>query len=89
MWESLTPWNAIGLGGIFPSSLKDTTKLFVYHEYIGQLNTEAMKYCLDVVNIGKYPVVCLMNDYSLTLDKPSEELLAFVSEHFDQYDVIH
>jgi hypothetical protein len=74
---------------IFPSSLKDTTKLFVYHEYIGQLNTEAMKYCLDVVNIGKYPVVCLMNDYSLTLDKPSVELLAFVSEHFDQYDVIH
>jgi hypothetical protein len=42
---------------------------------------------MDIVNIGQYPVVCLMNDYSLKIDKPSEEVISFVETHFDQYDV--
>ena len=73
---------------IFPSTYKiEATKLFVYHTYLGQLNKEALQYCMDIVNIGQYPVVCLMNDYSLEIDKPSEEVISFVETHFDQYDV--
>ena len=73
---------------IFPSTYQiEATKLFVYHTYLGQLNKEALQYCVDIVNIGQYPVVCLMNDYSLKVDKPSEEVLSFVETHFDQYDV--
>ena len=66
---------------------KHDEKLFIYHKYIQQLDAEALQYCMDIVTIGQYPVVCLMNDYSLKTGKPSEELLSFVSESFEQYNV--
>ena len=71
---------------ILPSCSKKV-KTFVYHRYLNQLEKDALQYCLDVVNIGKYPVVCLVNDYSLDTDKPSEELLSFINNNFDQYDI--
>ena len=73
---------------IFPSTYEiEKTKLFVYHRFLRQLDKEALQYCIDIVNIGQYPVVCLMNDYSLEIDKPSEEVISFIETHFDQYDV--
>ena len=72
---------------VLPTTKNDSTKLFIYHKYIQQLDAEALQYCMDIVTIGQYPVVCLMNDYSLKTGKPSEELLSFVSESFEQYNV--
>ncbi|MCM8872304.1 MAG: hypothetical protein NDJ65_03385 [Paludibacteraceae bacterium] len=73
---------------IFPSSKREYTKLFIYHRYLNQLDRDALLYCLDMVNIGKYPVICLINDYSLENDKPSEALLSFINEYFEQYDIV-
>ena len=73
---------------IFPSTYEiEKTKLFVYHRFLRQLDKEAVQYCIDIFNIGQYPVVCLMNDYSLEIDKPSEEVISLVETYFDQYDV--
>lgn len=72
---------------IFPTTKNDSTRLFVYHKYIQQLDAEALQYCVDIVNLGKYPVVCLMNDYSLQNDRPTEGLLSFMNEYFDQYEI--
>ena len=67
---------------------RDNVKAFVYHRYLMQLDKEQLQYCLDIVNIGKYPVICLMNDYSIQDEKPSEELMSFINEHFDQYELV-
>ena len=73
---------------VMPSTyMEGKTKLFVYHRYMQQLDMEQLQYCLDVVNIGNFPVICLMNDYSKVIDKPSEALMSFISNNFDQYSV--
>ena len=77
-----------GLFPDFPYSKREYTKLFIYHRYLNQLDRDALLYCLDMVNIGKYPVICLINDYSLENDKPSEALLSFINEYFEQYDIV-
>lgn len=73
---------------VFPSTKTDKTKLFVYHRYVQQLDIEQLQYCIEVVNIGKFPVICLMNDYSMQDEKPSKELMCFMNEKFNQYYVI-
>ncbi len=66
----------------------DKTKVFVYHRYVMQLEKEQLDYCLDVVQQGHFPVICLMNDHSITTDKATDDLISFVNENFDNYDIV-
>lgn len=72
---------------IFPSSFKQTTKMFVYHRYFNQLELEQLQYCIDMVKTGGYPVICLMNDYAKNEENISDDSLQFIEQMFEQYDV--
>lgn len=74
---------------VYPPTMTDKTRLFVYHRYKMQLDREQLDYCLDMVNVGNYPVICLMNNYAIKEEKPNEELLSLLDECYEQYDVIN
>lgn len=70
---------------VYPPTMTEKTMIFVYHRYLKQLDKESLQYCLD---INEFPVVCLMNNYSLKDDNPSEDLLSFLKNNFEQYQVL-
>ena len=71
---------------VYPPTMTEKTKIFVYHRYLMQLDKESLQYCLDMSM--KFPVVCLMNNYSLKDDRPCEELLSFIENNFEQYQIL-
>lgn len=72
---------------IFPATFKETTKMFVYHRYLQQLELKHLQYCMDMIKIGGYPVVCLMNDYAKDDKNITDDSLQYIEQNFEQYDV--
>ena len=64
---------------IYPGSLDEDTRFFLYHRYLEQLDFAHISYVLELAQKTDKPLVALVNDYS------KEENQAFDASRFEEY----
>ena len=66
-----------------PIHVNPNSSVLLCHRYVAQMDENALRYCLDVFNQHKMPLIYLANDYKIT-DKPN-----LVEDNFEQVRIVY
>lgn len=68
---------------IMPFDVSSKTSILLCHRYVGQMDVNALTYCMEVFNQYNLPLVYLANDYSF------EAKTNLVDENFEQVKIVY
>lgn len=70
-----------------PGSYNESTRFFVYFDYMEQLKDVHIQYVRDLARISRLPVICLVNDYSKD-EHPNFDISGFVEYDFCEAPIL-